>query len=157
MKRIISVKEVSRLISPLLGRTVVVGGCFDIIHIGHISFLNEAKMYGDTLVVLLESDASIKKWKGINRPIHTQSERAEILNAFSMIDYIVLLPEMKDDTAYDELIKQISPAYIITTIGDKGMDHKKRQAKLTKSELIEVPLILQKSSSEILRILAEEI
>lgn len=155
--KILNIDDIHVLTSQRLGRKVVVGGCFDVIHIGHLSFFTQAKKERDTLIVLLESDESIGKWKGKNRPIHTQKERAEILSAFSLIDYIVLLPEMKEDQDYDDLLLYIRPDVIVTTKGDIGIHHKKRQSKLTGSRLVEVPRISGKSSSEIVKLLLAEI
>ena len=62
-------------------KKVLVGGCFDLIHYGHIVFLKEARKQGDYLIVALESDDNVKKYKGENRPVHKQSERAEMSSA----------------------------------------------------------------------------
>ena len=65
-------------------KIVLVGGCFDILHLGHVVFLEKAKKEGDVLVVLLESDEKVRFLKGKGRPVHTQSERAEILSALKV-------------------------------------------------------------------------
>ncbi|MCR4263595.1 MAG: adenylyltransferase/cytidyltransferase family protein, partial [Candidatus Roizmanbacteria bacterium] len=81
-------------------KKVLVGGCFDLIHYGHITFLSEARKQGDYLIVALESDENVKKYKGPNRPIHKQAERAEMLRSLRMVDEVVELPEMKEDYDY---------------------------------------------------------
>lgn len=117
---------------------VVVGGCFDILHKGHIAFLEEAKKQGDLLVVLLESDARIKQSKGANRPVNTQSVRAGILATLSSVDIVVSLPDRMDDTSYDTVVLGIKPAIIATTKGDPGIHHKMRQAESVNGQVREV-------------------
>lgn len=68
-------------------------GCFDLIHIGHIRYLREAKQKGDVLVLALNSDSSVHKLKGEGRPILDQRERVEILSAFYFVDYLTLFSE----------------------------------------------------------------
>lgn len=137
-------------------KIVIVGGCFDILHIGHISFLTKAKEQGEILIVLLESDESIRKRKGENRPIHIQKERAAVLTALRMVDQVILLPEMSQNSDYDELIKTIHPSVIVTTEGDNGLVHKKRQSKLVQAQLLEVPFLKRKSTTQILELLSQE-
>ncbi|MEK7597544.1 MAG: adenylyltransferase/cytidyltransferase family protein [Patescibacteria group bacterium] len=115
-------------------KTILVGGCFDLIHFGHLKFLEAAKEQGDYLIVALESDEFIKKNKK-KLPIHQQSERAEILSNLNMIDLIVLLPFLKTNNDYFELVKKISPSIIAVTKGDKQLENKKKQAKLIGAEV----------------------
>jgi rfaE bifunctional protein nucleotidyltransferase chain/domain len=76
------------------GKTVVfTNGCFDLLHVGHIRYLEAAKQMGDVLVVGLNSDSSVRRLKGLQRPVMPESERAEILNAFSCVDYVVIFQE----------------------------------------------------------------
>jgi len=72
---------------------VLVNGCFDLIHVGHIRYLKEARRKGDILVLALNSDTSIRKLKGEGRPILNEKERVEILSSFSFIDYITVFKE----------------------------------------------------------------
>ncbi len=96
-------------------KIVFTNGCFDLIHVGHIRYLGEAKKSGDILVVGLNTDKSVSKIKP-GRPITPETERSEVLSALSMIDYITLFDE---DTPYT-LIKEIQPDILI-----KGADWKK--------------------------------
>jgi len=76
------------------GKTVVLAnGCFDLFHLGHIRYLRAAKSKGDVLVVAINSDSSVRKLKGKGRPILPQRERAEILAAFSAVDYVTVFNE----------------------------------------------------------------
>ena len=72
-------------------RVVLANGCFDLLHGGHISYLESAKSVGDILIVAINSDASIKKIKGEKRPILPESERLEILEAIEYVDYLLVL------------------------------------------------------------------
>ena len=70
-------------------KTVLVGGCFDILHYGHLRFLSQAKEKGEMLIVALESDTFIRKIKN-KKPIHTQEQRAEILAHLNLVDMIIV-------------------------------------------------------------------
>ena len=93
-------------------RVVFTNGCFDIIHAGHVRYLTKAKKLGDILVIGLNSDSSVSMIKP-GRPIIPEQQRAEVLSALSMVDYITLFNE---DTPY-ELIKEIKPDILV-----KGAD-----------------------------------
>lgn len=90
-------------------KVVFTNGCFDILHVGHIRYLKEAKGFGDILVVALNSDSSVKRLKGDKKPLIPQSERAEVLSALEMVDYITIFDE---DTPY-EIIKELQPDILI--------------------------------------------
>lgn len=75
-------------------KIVLANGCFDLFHIGHVRYLREARRAGDILVVALNSDSSVRRLKGKGRPILKQEERAEILAAFSMVDFITIFGEL---------------------------------------------------------------
>jgi len=119
-------------------KIVLVGGCFDVLHLGHIIFLEKAKKRGDVLTVLLESDKNIEREKGKNRPINNQDNRAKMLMSLKVVDQVIKLPEMKTDEEYFELIKKIKPAVIAVSDGDKRIRQKKEQAKIIGAKLVEV-------------------
>lgn len=108
------------------------------LHLGHITFLKNAKAKGDLLIVLLESDKTIKKLKGKGRPIHTQDVRAQILSELKSVDFVLKLAEFTSDNEYDALIEKLKPEIIATTKGDKYDFHKKRQAKKIGAKLVYV-------------------
>lgn len=98
-----------------LGKKIVfTNGCFDILHAGHVKYLEVAKSYGDVLIVGVNDDNSIKKLKGPTRPINNQDDRAYILASLESVDYVVIFEE---DTPY-ELIKLIKPHTLV-----KGGDY----------------------------------
>lgn len=99
-------------------KIVFTNGCFDILHKGHVSYLDIAKSFGDTLILGLNSDSSVKRLKGEQRPINTQDDRAYILAALQSVDYVV---PFEEDTPY-ELIKLIEPDILV-----KGADYKAKE------------------------------
>jgi len=95
-------------------KIVFTNGCFDILHRGHITYLNKARQYGDILVIGLNTDNSIKRLKGESRPVNLQEDRSEMLAALSIIDYVILFDE---DTPLN-LINFIKPDVLV-----KGADY----------------------------------
>lgn len=95
-------------------KIVFTNGCFDILHVGHIRYMQEAAELGDVLVVGLNSDDSVKRLKGPERPINNQNDRAEMLAALEFVDYVTIFD---DDTPY-KLIKKIQPDVLV-----KGGDY----------------------------------
>ena len=92
---------------------VFTNGCFDILHVGHIQYLEESKNLGDRLVVGLNSDASVRRLKGHDRPVNSQEDRKRMLEALRCVDEVVIFDE---DTPYD-LIVSLQPD-IVTKGGD---------------------------------------
>jgi rfaE bifunctional protein nucleotidyltransferase chain/domain len=132
-------------------KLVVVGGCFDLLHLGHIIFLQQAKQKGEILLVLLESDETIQKLKGKHRPIHSQFVRAQILAELKSVDYVLQLPPLSTDQEYDELITTLHPSIIATTEGDEYDFHKKRQAKKVGAKILYVtPVVKDHSTTKII-------
>ena len=84
-------------------------GCFDILHVGHVRYLQEARKLGGLLVVAVNSDSSVKALKGPTRPIQNEQDRAEILSALSCVDFVTIFSE---DTPL-ELIKKIQPDILV--------------------------------------------
>lgn len=99
-------------------KVVFTNGCFDILHIGHVKYLQVAKSFGDVLIVGLNSDASVSRLKGPNRPVNIAEDRAYLLAALEAVDYVV---PFEEDTPY-ELIKMIEPDVLV-----KGGDYKGKE------------------------------
>lgn len=96
-------------------RIAFTNGCFDILHLGHVSYLEKAKGHDRVLIVGVNSDASVRRLKGAGRPVNGQSARAQVLAALSCVDYVTVFNK---DTPL-ELIKRIKPDILI-----KGADWK---------------------------------
>ncbi|MGH7245792.1 MAG: adenylyltransferase/cytidyltransferase family protein [Candidatus Levyibacteriota bacterium] len=161
MKNILTVSNATALAKKLQlqQKTIVLcGGCFDILHLGHIDFLENAKKKGDVLFVMVESDETIKKTKGEKRPMFTQNDRAKMLSSLRFVDTVILLPSLRTDQEYDEIVQAIRPAIIAVTQHDPGVFHKKRQAKLVGAKVVmvnkKIPGI---SSTKLFQTLSEEL
>lgn len=128
-------------------KIVFTNGCFDIIHSGHIHYLSEAKKLGDILIIGLNTDDSVKRLKGNNRPINNQQDRAVVLSALKPVDFVVLFDE---DTPL-ELIKIINPDVLV-----KGADYKIEEivgadfVQANGGEVVTVTLVEGKSSTSII-------
>jgi D-beta-D-heptose 7-phosphate kinase/D-beta-D-heptose 1-phosphate adenosyltransferase len=112
-----SFEEIDRIVNRCRAggkRIVFTNGCFDILHVGHVKYLQVAKSFGDVLIVGLNSDASVRALKGPSRPVNSENDRAYILAALESVDYVV---KFGDDTPY-ELIKMLRPDVLV-----KGGDY----------------------------------
>jgi D-beta-D-heptose 7-phosphate kinase/D-beta-D-heptose 1-phosphate adenosyltransferase len=118
MRKVLSLRAFLRERNTLRrqGKTLVfTNGTFDILHRGHVEYLSKARALGDALIVGLNTDASIRRIKGPQRPINTQADRARVLSALAAVDYVVLFG---DDTPR-RLIERILPDILV-----KGADWK---------------------------------
>ena len=145
MGKIVDRLELEQVVERLRadGRKIVfTNGCFDIIHVGHVRYLKDAKHLGEVLIIGLNSDKSVSAIKP-GRPVNPQEHRAEILASLSMVDYVVLFDE---DTPYD-LIKLVEPDVLV-----KGGDWKKEDiigSDIAK-ETLSLPYIKGISTTEII-------
>jgi rfaE bifunctional protein nucleotidyltransferase chain/domain len=113
--QISDLKKIVDLAKSTDKKVVFTNGCFDIIHGGHIEFLEKAKALGDILILGLNSDESVRGIKGEGRPIKTQDERANILSALKYVNYITIF----DEATPENLIREIRPDILV-----KGNDYK---------------------------------
>lgn len=124
--KILSIDKLEKVLLELRSKNKKISftnGCFDLLHAGHIDSLIQSKSYGDVLIVAVNSDESIKKNKGPNRPIIQEKFRIMMLSSLECVDYIVLL---EDDTA-EKLVKLIKPDFYV-----KGSDYKGKTTPETK-------------------------
>lgn len=103
------IADISSKLHESARKIVFTNGCFDIIHAGHVTYLAQAKALGDVLILGLNSDASVKRLKGDNRPINNEQDRALVLAALSSVDYVLIFEE---DTPYN-LIKLVQPDILV--------------------------------------------
>lgn len=132
---------------------VLVGGCFDILHFGHVKFFEKAKEGNDILIVLLENDQRVKKLKGENRPIFREMERAFVLSQIRFVDLVVLLPDNMKDTDYSSLVEMIRPNVIAITEHDLNQQKKEVQAKKIGANIKIIPHVETYSTSELAKLL----
>ncbi len=119
MRKIRERKSIARKIAALKKKgkkTAFANGCFDIIHVGHVRFLEGAKAKADALVVGINSDSSVRKLKGKGRPLMNEKDRAEIISEFEFVDYVVIFGER----TVDKTLKELKPDYHV-----KGTDYTK--------------------------------
>ncbi len=137
-------------------RVILVGGCFDLIHYGHIAFLKRAKEHGDYIIVALESDENVRRMKGENRPIHNQQQRKEMLEALTCVDEVIALPPMNTHQEYFDLVARVHPQVIAITEGDPVENNKRDQATKIGAQLVVIPKIPTPSTSQLAKLLGLE-
>ncbi len=120
MGQFVDRRELKKICESLKQKKKIVftNGCFDLLHVGHVRYLQEAKKQGDILIVGINTDASVKRLKGPQRPLQTEQDRAEILSALECVDYVALFEE---DTPL-RLIQELQPQVLV-----KGGDWKPDQ------------------------------
>lgn len=116
MGQVFDISRISESLAPYRDKKIVfTNGCFDLLHVGHVRYLKEARSLGDFLIVGLNSDTSVKRLKGPERPIQNENDRAEILSSLACVDAVVIFTE---DTP-ENLIKVVKPDILV-----KGGDWK---------------------------------
>ncbi len=146
-------KELLRIVKNLKTkgkRIVFTNGCFDLLHLGHVRYLEEAKALGDVLVVGVNSDSSVRKLKGAKRPILPQQERTEILSGLGCVDYITVFNEANPL----KLITSLKPNLLA-----KGGDWTREQivgrevVERSGGELVIIPFVKGDSTSNVIDII----
>jgi rfaE bifunctional protein nucleotidyltransferase chain/domain len=146
------VPDAEQLRARLSGRVVLTNGVFDILHVGHLRYLRQARALGDVLVVGINADASVARLKP-GRPLVPAAERAELVAALEPVDYVVIFEQ---DTA-DALLRAIRPA-----IYAKGADYSSRDlpeaatAREVGARVEFLPLVAGRSSSSLARALGPD-
>lgn len=148
------IESVSKKIHEQKKKIVLVGGSFDILHVGHIWFLEAAKSVGDILFVEVESDGRIRRLKGESRPINSQLDRALVLSRLNMVDFVIPLPANLSDKDYLTITKKVRPTILATTRSDPKNIYLYRQAKILGISVREViDFIPGKSTSKLAKTL----
>lgn len=130
------------------GRKIVfTNGCFDILHVGHVRYLNSARQLGDCLILGLNSDASVRALKGSQRPINSEQDRAEVVAGLVAVDYVIIFGEQ---TA-EQLIREIQPD-VYAKGGDYSLANLPEAAIVRENggQIVFVPLVAGKSSTKII-------
>lgn len=147
-----AIKQIASRLKKFRKKIVFTNGCFDVLHIGHVTYLEKAKSLGDILVVGVNSDASVKRLKGPERPVNPEEDRIKIISALGVVDYAVLFSE---DTPVD-LICEVRPDILV-----KGADWNKDQiagAKEVESwggKVKQIPLVSGRSTSNLIQKMKE--
>jgi rfaE bifunctional protein nucleotidyltransferase chain/domain len=131
-------------------RLVFTNGCFDLLHIGHVRYLQAARALGDALLVAVNGDASVRALKGPTRPINSEQDRAEVLGALACVDFVTIFPSMR----VTELVSVIRPQ-IYAKGGDytvESLDPGERGAlEAAGAEIRILPLVPGKSTTGIIK------
>ena len=128
-------------------RLVFTNGCFDILHVGHVRYLSEARRLGDALLVAINSDASVRALKGAGRPILSESERAEILAALSSVDLVTVF----DEDSPRALISEVLPDVLVKG-GDYRLDeiHGREEVERAGGRVLSLPFVEGASTTGII-------
>jgi rfaE bifunctional protein nucleotidyltransferase chain/domain len=104
-------------------RIVLANGCFDLMHVGHVRYLEGAKREGDVLVVAINADSSVRPLKGAGRPILPEAERAELVAALESVDYVVVFPEVTVENLLAEVLPDVHAKgtdYTVETVPERA-------------------------------------
>ena len=128
-------------------RLVFTNGVFDLLHVGHVRYLAEARALGDALLVAINSDRTVRELKGPDRPVFDQAERAEILAALRQVDYVVVF----DDVSPRSLIAQLLPDVLVKG-GDYQLDqiHGREEVEAAGGKVISLPFVDGASTSALI-------
>lgn len=149
--KIKTLNELKKIISNLKKqdkKIIFTNGCFDILHLGHVKYLQQAKTYGDVLIVAINSDESVKAIKGDTRPVMRQQDRAQILAALACIDYVIIFNELDPV----RIISELMPNVLI-----KGGDYQLNEIKgaeivISKGgKVLTIPKIKGKSTTKLIQ------
>ena len=128
-------------------RLVFTNGVFDLLHVGHVRYLAQARALGDALVVAINSDRSVRELKGPGRPVFDENERAEILAALRDVDYVVVF----DDISPRSLIKRLLPDVLVKG-GDYQLDeiHGREEVEAAGGKVVSLPFVAGASTTSLL-------
>jgi D-beta-D-heptose 7-phosphate kinase/D-beta-D-heptose 1-phosphate adenosyltransferase len=128
-------------------RLVFTNGVFDLLHVGHVRYLAQARALGDALVVAINSDRTVRELKGPDRPVFDEAERAEILAALRQVDYVVIF----DDISPRSLISRLLPDVLVKG-GDYQLDeiHGREEVEAAGGKVISLPFVDGASTTTII-------
>jgi len=128
-------------------KIVMVSGCYDVVHLGHVQFLYDAKKQGDILIVSVASDSVIRQLKGENRPVMNQEYRASMLASLIPVDYVVIDEEplqLPHRINFEQLLSIVKPALFAVNNTDKSIDYKKNLVGKYGAELTIIDIVSSK-------------
>lgn len=132
------------------GRLVFTNGCFDLLHVGHVRYLQAARVFGDALLVAVNGDASVRGLKGAGRPINNEADRAEVLAALASVDFVTIFHAER----VTDLIRKIRP-HVYAKGGDYTIDtldtEEVAALRQVGTEIRIVPLVIGKSTTAMIK------
>ena len=128
-------------------KLVFTNGVFDILHLGHVRYLEQARALGDALVVAINNDASVRELKGEGRPLMNEHERAEILAALRMVDYVTIFDNLSPRSLIGELLPDV-----LVNGGDYALAeiHGREEVEAAGGRVVSLPFVDGVSTSEII-------
>ena len=128
-------------------KLVFTNGVFDLLHVGHVRYLQQARELADALVVAVNSDASVRELKGEGRPLMNENDRAEILAALAAVDYVTIF----DDVSPRALIRELLPDVLVKG-GDYALDqiHGREEVEAAGGRVVSLPFVEGASTSKII-------
>jgi D-beta-D-heptose 7-phosphate kinase/D-beta-D-heptose 1-phosphate adenosyltransferase len=128
-------------------RLVFTNGCFDLLHVGHVRYLQSARALGDALIVAINSDRAVRELKGAGRPVMTEAERAEVLAALEAVSYVTVFDELSPR----RLIARLLPD-VLAKGGDYALDeiHGREEVEAAGGRCVALPFVEGASTTEII-------
>ena len=152
-KKILSLQELAERAEELRAaerRLVLTNGCFDLLHVGHVRYLEQARELGDVLVVAVNGDKSVRALKGTGRPLNSESDRAEVVAALECVDFVTIFPALR----VTRVIEAVRPGIYVKG-GDytpASLDPREVGAlKAVGAEIKTLPLVAGKSTSSLIK------
>jgi rfaE bifunctional protein nucleotidyltransferase chain/domain len=144
LEKLLGVREGLRAMGK---RLVFTNGVFDLLHVGHVRYLQTAKDLGDLLIVAINSDRTVRELKGDDRPFTNEDERAEVLSALRSVDYVTIF----DDISPRQLITRLLPDVLVKG-GDYGLDeiHGREEVEAAGGKVVSLPFVEGASTSNII-------
>ncbi|MFL6230499.1 MAG: D-glycero-beta-D-manno-heptose 1-phosphate adenylyltransferase [Pyrinomonadaceae bacterium] len=129
-------------------RLVFTNGCFDLLHVGHVRYLQQARALGDALIVAINSDRAVRELKGAGRPVMSQGERAEVLAALEAVSYVTVFDELSPRA----LIARLLPD-VLAKGGDYALDeiHGREEVEAAGGRVVALPFVAGASTTDIIR------
>ncbi len=128
-------------------RLVFTNGCFDILHVGHVRYLQGARALGDVLLVAINSDRAVRELKGAGRPVMNEDERAEVLAALSAVDYVMVFDELSPRRLIAELLPDV-----LVKGGDYALDeiHGREEVEAAGGRVVALPFVAGASTTDVI-------
>jgi rfaE bifunctional protein nucleotidyltransferase chain/domain len=128
-------------------RLVFTNGCFDLLHVGHVRYLREARRLGDALIVAINSDRAVRELKGAGRPVVSEGERAEVLAALEAVSYVTIFDELSPRTLIAELLPDV-----LVKGGDYALDeiHGREEVERAGGRVVSLPFVEGASTTDII-------
>jgi D-beta-D-heptose 7-phosphate kinase/D-beta-D-heptose 1-phosphate adenosyltransferase len=133
-------------------RLVFTNGCFDLLHVGHVRYLEAARLLGDALIVAINSDRAVRELKGAGRPVMNEAERAEVLSALEAVSYVTIFDELSPRALIAKLLPDV-----LAKGGDYAIDeiHGREEVEAAGGRVVALPFVAGASTTDIIERIKE--